>query len=258
MSAACTAGEKAPNWPVIGPSLPRRSGQGRYGLTKVLRAEDAVRTYILDAINRGEFSSDARLPPERALAERFGVSRAAVRQALTVLEAENRVYRHVGRGTFVANGAASAEIPATRRTIDTSPSKLLEARGVLEVRLAELVVLNATDKDLRRIRAAADAMNGISDAMEFERADAAFHREIALACHNDLLIGAYNLIETARQDPDWIKLKVSKNQHAEARKAKVRAEHARIVDALEARDPDEAAAAMQAHLQAVRVNLLGF
>lgn len=220
------------------------------------KAEDTVKRFIVDAIARGEFATDARLPPERALAERFGVSRTAVRQAMTVLWAENRVYRHVGRGTFVSDPLVAET--SSRPVIDTSPSKLLEARSVLEVRLAELVVLNATERDLRAIRAAADAMAGVTDAMEFERADAAFHREIAYACHNDLLIGAYDLIDAARQDPDWVKLKVTKNQHAEGRKADVRAEHGRIADALEARDRAIAATAMRAHLQNVRVNLLGF
>ena len=222
------------------------------------KADDAVRAYIVDAIIRGDFPADSKLPPERVLAERIGVSRAAVRQALTILEAENRIHRHVGRGTFVSAEAGDAGRPGLRVAIDTSPSKLLEARNVVEVRLAELVVLNATEKDLRTIRSAAGAMAGVTDALEFERLDAVFHREIAYACHNDLLVGAYDLIETARQDPDWIKLKVLRNQHAEKRKADVRAEHARIVKALEARDRAAAAAAMQAHLQAVRVNLLGF
>ncbi|WP_116652653.1 FadR/GntR family transcriptional regulator [Pelagibacterium sediminicola] len=222
------------------------------------KAEDAVRAYIVGAITRGDFRPENRLPPERALAEEIGVSRAAVRQALTVLEAENRIHRHVGRGTFVSAPGIEPSHQARRPVIDTSPSKLLEARNVLEVRLAELVVLNATEKDLRAIRDAAEAMEGISDARDFERADAAFHRAIAYACHNDLLIGAYDLIEAAREDPEWIKLKISKNQHAEKRKDDVRREHARLVEAFEARDRDEAAGAMQSHLQAVRINLLGF
>lgn len=222
------------------------------------RPEDVVRAYIDEAITRGEFEATGRLPPERVLAERIGVSRAAVRQALTVLESENRVYRHVGRGTFLTG--AHSEVPklSAKRSIDTSPSKLLEARNVLEVRLAELVVLNATERDLTAIRRSAAALNGVSDALEFERLDGIFHREIAYACHNDLLIGAYDLIEAARRDPEWIKLKVSKNQHAETRKAEVRREHDRIVAALEARDANQASQAMRAHLQAVRINLLGF
>ena len=223
------------------------------------KAEDAVRAFVLAAIERGEFARDARLPPERALADQIGVSRAAVRQAMTVLEAENRIYRHVGRGTFVSRPEASQPLPKQPApAIDTSPSKLLEARSVLEVRLAELVVLNATERDLRAIRAAADALEGVSDALVFERADAVFHRAIAHACHNDLLIGAYDLIEAARQDPEWVKLKISKNQHAEGRKAQVRAEHGRIVEAIAARDRAGAAAAMQSHLLNVRNNLLGF
>lgn len=221
------------------------------------RADEAVRSYIVNAIEQGEFRSDSRLPPERDLAERFGVSRAAVRQALTILEAENRVYRHVGRGTFVA-GRLETEPVSRQPAIDTSPSKLLEARSVLEVRLAELVVLNATERDLRAIRGAAELLAGITDARAFERADGAFHRAIARACHNDLLIGAYDLIDAARQDPEWIKLKISKNQHASERKASVYREHQAIVRAIEARDRSAAANAMHQHLLAVRNNLLGF
>lgn len=221
------------------------------------RAEAAVRAYIMDGIARGDFAVDARLPPERALADQIGVSRAVVRQAMTVLESENRIYRHVGRGTFVARPATVAPLTESKSTIDTSPSKLLEARTVLEIRLAELVVVNATERDLSAIRAASNALCGVSDALIFERADAAFHREIAYACHNDLLIGAYELIEAARGHPEWVKLKILKNQHAAQRKAQVRVEHERIVEALVARDRSAAAAAMQLHLSNVRNNLLG-
>lgn len=215
---------------------------------------DPVREHLLEAIDSGALPTGSRLPTERELAARFGVSRAAVRQTMTILEAESRVVRQVGRGTFVAPSPAPAPQPATPR--DTSPAKLLEARNVIEVKVVELVVLNATGRDLEQIARAAAALDGLEDPIAFERADAAFHRQIALATRNELLVAAYDVVDAARGDPEWIKLKLLKNRNAPGRRSAVVEEHARICAALVTRDAAAAAAAMRNHLLRVRANLL--
>jgi DNA-binding FadR family transcriptional regulator len=224
---------------------------------------DPVRSFVLQAIRRGALPPGAKLPTERTMAAQFGVSRAAVRQALTVLEAESRVVRHVGRGTFVADAADEADAvdaaaPAQAARIDTSPSMLIEARGMIEVKLVELVVLNATVRDLDSIAQATRQMEGVAEPLRFERADAEFHRRIALATHNDLVIAAYDIVDSARSDPEWTKLKLRKNLNATRRHREVMEEHDRICAALTARDAPAAAEAMRQHLLKVRANLLDY
>lgn len=224
------------------------------------RHVDPVRSFVLDAIADGALPPGTRLPTERELAAQLGVSRAAVRQALTVLEAEARVVRHVGRGTFVAGMADEAEAaaPPPTRHVDASPSMMIEARGMIEVKLVELVVLNATARDLEAIEQAARQIDGIEEPLAFERADAEFHRRIALATHNDLVIAAYDIVDSARSNPEWTKLKLRKNRNAPRRRREVMEEHARICRALTARDAPAAAEAMRAHLLKVRANLLDY
>lgn len=223
----------------------------------VRQQTDIVRNFLLDALESGALSSGMKLPTERELAAQFSVSRAAVRQALTVLEVEGRVLRHVGRGTFVTGGSIEEQIERPYRRFDTSPAMLLEARDLIEVKIVENVVLNATERDLELIQLTANQADSSKDALAFERADAVFHRQIALATHNDLIVAAFDVINDARSNPEWTKLKLRKNRSAPLRRDDVIAEHQRICNALFDRDASEAAAAMHAHLQMVRKNLLG-
>ena len=66
-------------------------------------AIDRVRTFILD----GSYAPGDRLPPERELIDQLGMSRTILRKALEALEREGAIWRHVGKGTFVASQAAS-------------------------------------------------------------------------------------------------------------------------------------------------------
>jgi GntR family transcriptional repressor for pyruvate dehydrogenase complex len=69
-----------------------------------LESEDAVRRFVVEAIENGSMPAGAKLPTERILAKRFRVPRSVVRKALLPLEIEGKVTRQVGRGTFVSNG----------------------------------------------------------------------------------------------------------------------------------------------------------
>ena len=56
---------------------------------------------LREFIQSGQYADQSRLPPERDLTLKLGISRAVLRKALSVLESENLIWRHVGRGTFV-------------------------------------------------------------------------------------------------------------------------------------------------------------
>jgi len=228
-----------------------------------------IRDYVLSGVETGALMRGQKLPAERELAERFGTTRATVRQALVILESEMRVTRHVGRGTFISddgagqarpngNGAVVARLDPPPRREGTSPAQLMEARHLLEPHLAELVVINATEHDLAHIREICAGQRA-GDAFEvFEASDIAFHRAIAEATHNDLVVAIAEQILQARRNPEWQKLKKSVSRRNRERRASAIREHQRIVEALDARNAAAAATAMRKHLNQVRFNLLGF
>lgn len=227
-----------------------------------------VREFILNGLKRGDISPGEKLPPERELAERLGTSRATVRQALMILESELQVTRHVGRGTFVAKTAALQGGPAqwvgshvdgtaAMGMVTPSPNELMETRHIIEPQIAGLVVINATEADLRSIREIAEAQQALPDDETFEESDMLFHQALARAAHNDLVIAIADLIICARNNPEWRKLKKSVHTHNTGRRADAIAEHLDIVDALESRNAARARDTMRFHLEAVRRNLLG-
>src|SRR5579859_6372563 len=97
-----------------------------------LQAVDSRRLYrqiadqITSLIDRGEYASGARLPPERDLARQLGVSRPSVREALIALEVEGYVDVRVGSGVYVTRPTQSrAALPA-----DSGPFELIRARSL--------------------------------------------------------------------------------------------------------------------------------
>lgn len=189
-----------------------------------------------------------RLPTERRLAEAFGVKRAAVRRALSYLEAEGRVSREVGRGTFVRASTGS-------EADDIGPADVMAAREIFEPQIVPLVVTHATARDFVELDRCLEGGAGARSAAEFERWDDALHRAIVVAAHNHLLLRMYESIESARHGPLWGNLK--RSHDSPERRALYLADHRRIVDALRARELDEALQATREHLRRVHANLLG-
>jgi GntR family transcriptional repressor for pyruvate dehydrogenase complex len=204
-------------------------------------------------IRLGEVEADGKLPTERDLCARFGVSRRAVRRALDALETEGLVWRRQGKGTFVGqppdpNGHLAAIIAP-----DTDPLSVMEARLALEPELAALAARRATAEDVARMRALAERACQAQDADAAELWDGSLHRMITRIAGNPILSAAFALINEVRQEQRW------QHERQRARSADLVAEyhrqHGRIIDAIDARDEDAARAAMRAHLMALKANL---
>jgi DNA-binding FadR family transcriptional regulator len=227
-------------------SLGRRGGQ-------------RVRQWLLDMLASGRYAAGAKLPTERAVAEQLAVPRSAVRNALAALEAEGVVVRLIGSGTFVAETAPAPKPPVPAEeaflAVDASPTEIMEARLLIEPRIAALAVAHATLADFERMEAANRNAEDSDDFERFEHWDAALHQAIAEATHNRLIIAVYSAITRARDQADWGELK--RRSLTAERRDHYREEHRRIVAALRARDADKAEAALLGHLRRVRRNLLG-
>jgi len=207
------------------------------------------------------YAPGRRLPTERSLATEFGVTRTVVRHALALLEAEGRVSREVGRGTFLrapADGGDIAEAvvgalttPAVSRV---SPADVMAARRLVEPQVLPLVVAWATARDFEEMRRCVAGGAAAETYDEFEVWDFALHHAIVAASRNQLLLAMYGIIEAARRGKLWGNLK-RRNDSRERRRA-YHVEHEELVEALCARELDRAVSVMDAHLARVQANLL--
>jgi GntR family transcriptional regulator, uxu operon transcriptional repressor len=207
----------------------------------------SVRRRLEELLTEDEIQSGDRLPAERELAERLGLSRATVRRALGELESEGAIIRHVGRGTFLIDAAA----PHNERT---SPRDVLVVRRLVEPAVARLVVGAASSEDIAEIRRCVERSEAARTYEEFEHWDGALHRAIVAAAHSPLLSRIYTVIGNARADPLWGTLKLT-SFSTDAR-ASYEFDHRRILKAISDRNADAAERAVLRHVDNVTNRLL--
>ena len=205
----------------------------------------------------GNAAAGTRLPTERELVAELGVTRTAIRHALAILEAQGRVSREVGRGTFI-RGTQPRRTEGGRvaqGVDDFGPAEVMAARRLIEPQVLPLVVAWATTRDFDELRRCLEGGAGATSAEEFEVWDYALHHAIVAASRNQLLVRMYAVVERAREGELWGSLK--RRNDSRERRAVYQSEHEAIVDALAARELAAALAAMEAHLVRVEANLLG-
>ena len=111
-----------------------------------------------------------------------------------MLEAEGRISRQQGRGTFISDARAGALDLGAELAKLTNPVDTLEARMAIEPALARLAALRATRADFDKLFESAEVSRVASDPESYEKADAAFHRRIAIAARNPLLITIFEAV----------------------------------------------------------------
>lgn len=202
-------------------------------------------------IDERRFGPDGRLPPERELAASLGIARHTLRRALEVLEAEGRVWRRQGQGTFCGRPPAP---PARLGVSDrTSPQEVMEVRLGVEPLLAGFAALRATAEDVARLRLCAARTAAATDAEAYELWDGALHRAIAEAARNTLFLAVFDAVNAVRKETHWESLREA--ARSPDRQALFAGQHRRLVEAIAARDMAAASAAMREHLEAVAESL---
>ncbi|MGI9391280.1 MAG: FadR/GntR family transcriptional regulator [Boseongicola sp.] len=213
---------------------------------------DAVRSFILD----GAYSPGDRLPPERELIFKLGISRTTLRKGLETLEREGAIWRHVGKGTFVA---AHANADGSGRISDLSqqvtPVHMMRARLSLEPALAREAAVNASEDAVIRVKLARDRAAAASSWSDYEAQDDAFHRAVAESTGNVLLLSLFDQLNQVHRAVAWNSVVRTTPQPPSEHNSF--AEHDRITAAIEARDPAAAHAAMREHLGSVSARLFG-
>lgn len=206
------------------------------------RLYHTVANKILELIDSGVFPPGSRLPGERDLAEKFGVSRVAVREAEIALQAQGRLEIKVGSGAYVLDGSDTPLNGLPK----VGPFELTEARALFEAESAALAAPIITDEVIAELETYIEIMCGkVESVMTPDEADAAFHNAIARSTNNHAIMFVIDSMWQMRTEAAQLQ-KVYKDvcdkdsSHRED-------EHKAILDALKNRDSSAARLAMRAH-----------
>lgn len=215
------------------------------------RLYQKVAGQIAGLIKSGELQSGSRLPPERDLSKRLGVSRPTVREAMIALEISGLVEVRTGSGIYVtARGVDSGF------SFDAGPSpfEILGARKLIEPEIAALAAASITGAQLEALR---ETLSGLAACIEDHSTslgpDRDFHTLIATASANTALIGIIDGLWDKMFSPIFEALSVRTGLPQNVRMTL--ADHTAIFERLAAHDGDGAREAMRIHLEHVEVIL---
>lgn len=214
---------------------------------------------IEQLILRGILRPGERLPAERDLADRLGVSRPSLREAVAELQAQGLLTTRAGSGIYVAEVIGSAFSPALIRLFgdhDEAVFDYLSFRRDMEGLAAERAARLGSESDLKVIQAIFDKMQVAQAAPDAEaeaRLDAQFHSAIIDASHNVVMLHMMRAMYDLLRQGVFYNRKIMFKQRTS--RAALLDQHRAINAALQARDPDGARAAVETHLDYVQTAL---
>ncbi|MGH1350062.1 MAG: FadR/GntR family transcriptional regulator [Methyloligellaceae bacterium] len=213
-----------------------------------------VAEQIADLIVSGKLERGGKMPPDRELVEKLGVSRATIREAMIALEISGFVENKFGAGSYVS------ETPpiSSKLNVATTPGpfELLEARMTIEGEIASIAAQQITDEDIKRLEYCIGCMSD-EKAEEFwgGNADEEFHIIIANATNNTSFVNIVREFWRQRtQMPMWVQMHGRVN--VDTMRGLLIEEHQVIVEALKARNSIEAGNAMRSHISSFGRSLL--
>jgi len=201
---------------------------------------------LLGYIESAKLQPGDLLPAERDLAERLGVSRATLAQALVALEVLGVIDVHHGTGAVLRHRASVASVIKGLREHQSRLPDIVEARSTLEVRLAALAAERRTDEDLAAIdRALGTMREEIDDGGRGAQGDELFHQAVTTAAHSPVLAQLMAFIGEMVLETRLESL------GQPGRPEQSLESHRSITAAIRGQDPTAAAAAMQRHIELV-------
>jgi GntR family transcriptional regulator, transcriptional repressor for pyruvate dehydrogenase complex len=223
------------------------------------KLSDAIVEQILEGIRSGAFGPGTVLPPERSLAERFGVSRGSVREAIRSLEYAGVLDVRTGSGTFIAEaGATNAAALRVRAALvgEHSPLDLVVARRAIEPVCAGLAAVNRSQADLENLRKlAAEQTELLRVGKETAAADLLFHVAVATACHNPVLAMLYDRIAEIMRQEIWLDLR-RRSRALPGTPQLYLDQHEATLAAIEKGDSAAASRSVEAHIRTVEERLI--
>ena len=222
-----------------------------YKAVQTSRLYEQIVQQIEESVQKGTLKEGDQLPAERELAQQFGVSRTAVREAIKALHEKGLVDAFPGRGTFITSGKSNS----MRQSLDQilrngqpdGATHLVEIREILEPEIASLAAVRADEQDLATMRDAVGVMdNSMQDADAYIEADLDFHLALAEAAANPFILSLIDSIVGMLREQRM------RTFFVDGGPARGQVHHKRILDAMERHDAKAAREAMHAHLRQVR------
>lgn len=208
------------------------------------RLYQQVADQLRHLIEGGEYGVGDRLPTERELAERMGISRPTIREALIALEVEGRVHIRVGSGIYVTEPRRAG----SPSTAEEGPFEILRAREFIEGAIAEEAALNA---DADHIAVLDDVLHRMSRELQPGKTtialDREFHTGVAAILGNAVVVRAVGELFDQRMNPYFERLSSYFEDRSTWRAALE--EHRAVRDAIAAHDSAKAKETMRRHLQ---------
>lgn len=222
-----------------------------YKVVRTSRLYEQIVQQIEASVLDGTLKPGDQLPAERELAQRLGVSRTAVREAVKALREKGLVEAYSGRGTFITDGTSNAARQSFDLMIKVGQQEgsphLAELRLILEPGIAALAAMRAEEEHLAAMREAVAVMDrSQKDPAAYIEADLDFHLALAEAVANPLILSLIDSIVGLLREQ---RIKIF---NVEGGPQRGQFHHKRILEAMERRDAEMARTAMRAHLEQVR------
>ena len=219
-------------------------------MTEVDSGERRLRAYVDEAIRDGR----ERLLPEPQLSALLAIPRGQLRTQLKRLEKDGLIWRHVGKGTFV--GPRTTQLAPMAPSSSVSPSDAMESRLAIEPMLAGKAAVHACQTDIDAMERCLGEMIEAKSFASWKSGDDRLHRLIASATQNPLMLILYDVVQGHARNLIGERVEQALG-HSPLPIADSNAEHAAVVAAIKAHDPESAEAAMRKHLVSIRTILFG-
>jgi GntR family transcriptional repressor for pyruvate dehydrogenase complex len=222
-----------------------------YKIVRSSRLYEQIVQQVEESIHKGAMKPGDQLPPERELAQQFGVSRTAVREAVKALREKGLVEAYPGRGTFITDGTSYSMRQSLDRMLRVGQAEgsgfLAEVREILEPEIAGMAATRADAEDLVSMREQIRTMDEArKDPDAFIEADLDFHLTLAEAAANPIILSLIDSIVGLLREQRMSIFQV------EGGPERGQYHHKKILEAIEHKDPAGAREAMKAHLRQVR------
>ena len=215
---------------------------------------DDIAQAIEQAITSGTLPAGTRFPPEQQLAKQLNISRSTLRDALQRLEARELIERKPKMGTRVRHVQDTMHADTLVEGLgDGEPPLLhtLEVRMCLEPSMAALSAQKASELDIKQLERLERRMSDpLLSLAQFSVLDQLFHRTIALATHNPMLVQLFDRIT------EILALSRSDQYLTKARQQSSTMEHQAIFEAIREHDPIAAEQAAHHHIDSIRQRLI--
>lgn len=220
-------------------------------MSKKEKVSQVISSELMKLIEIGKYPPGSKLPTENELAAQFGVSRAPIREALSVLKAAGLVTSRQGGGNYVeefSGNVSLQRIQVESHDIETI-MHLFEIRMILEPEAASMAALKRTPEQLEQMKFFLKKMESesIVEGKSAAIADIEFHRSIITATHNPILI---QVLESLRSTYEKVlDVTLQPNVSLEKKRKAVFIEHENILRAIEDEEPELAKIHSLIHLR---------